>query len=140
MEDLLREDDFVIKNYFNHWKYFRKCYLIAIGSLLALIVLLGIMSEVFRFKPIYIGLTVFIIPQLIVGYMIFGQKKLLTASFGTVSLGLFFLLCVFYVPVSLIVISEGAYSAAIAVLAFFTIIPLAVIMPIFNWKQKRLSK
>lgn len=140
MEDLLDEDEFITKEYFNPWKYFRKCYLIAIGSLIALIALLGIMSVVFHVKSMYIGFMVFIIPLLIVIYMIFGQKKLLTASFGTVALGLFFLLCVFYVPVSLIIISEGGYSEALAVLAVFAVVPLAVIMPIFNWRQKRLFK
>ena len=140
MEDLLKEDEFVIKEYFNPWKYFRKCYLIAFGCLVGLVFLLAAMSALLHFSTTYVGVLVFVVPLFIVVYMIFGQKKLLTVPFGTVALGVFFLLCVFYVPVSLILISEEGYKDAMIVLAVFTLLPLAVIMPVFKWRRKRLFK
>ena len=137
MEDLLREDDFLIKeNSYNPSKYFRMFYW---GAVVHFIVAAIVIAQLAAYIPIV--LLMIISPIFMVFGMVFSNRRIVELTIKTILISVCFLLCIYYafMIVVMLVVSPPLDEVLMmtSVFAGYFILCSAVIVPVVKWKKKK---
>lgn len=120
MQDLLKEEEFVKKQY-NPWKLFYTFYAIAFIQLLLFVVAVGVMGDNAGHKTV---LAAFLLPTITVFVMFFFNKKNALLPFKTIASGTALLFAVYYFP--FIVMSIFGGNSVVNALGFLLLV-------VVNW-------
>jgi len=140
MEDLLNEDDFIIKlPEYNPWRYLAVFYTVAFALLMLLGFSLQYLNE--QQESLLIGVAMVSLPTGSVFLMAFLKKQFITLPLLTIAVAILIMLGVYYIPFIAIAISDNDFSGALTCSLVYVInlaLCSVIILPIINIKRKRL--
>lgn len=125
MQDLLKEEEFLKKQY-NPWKLFYTFYAIAVIQLLLMVAALVVMGSKVGLKT---GLAAFLMPTITVFVMFFFNKKNALLPLKTIAAGTALLFAVYFVPAAIMSVFGG--NTVINALAFLLMVAINWLMCFF---------
>lgn len=136
MEDLLREDDFLIKGSYNPSKYFRMFYFGAVIHFIMAAIVIGLFTG-----NISIILLMIFSPLFMLFGMVFFNKRIAELAIRTILTSIGVLLGIYYILMLLVTLIANAALDEILIMtlifAVCFIVCSAIIVPIIKMKKKK---